>query len=110
MLEEQQKYINPNRKFTIESYIQMLKGSIYLNKKSKVKNTPNIPILLLSGEKDPVGESGKGVKRVYNMFKKVKISDVTMKLFEDGRHEMLNEINRDEVYKFIEDWIEDKTK
>ena len=107
-IDEYIKVMNPNRKFTIESYLQLLKGSIYLNDVSKIKNTPNIPILIFSGDKDPVGEMGKGVNRVYSTLKQVGIKDVTLKLFKDGRHEMLNEINRDEVYKFILDWIESK--
>ena len=107
-IDEYMKVINPNRRFTIESYSQLMKGSIYLNDMSKIKNTPNIPILIFSGDKDPVGEMGKGVTRVYNMLKEVGIEDVTLKLFKDGRHEMLNEINRDEVFEFILNWIESK--
>lgn len=99
---------NPNRKFTVESYLQMMKGSIYLNKIANIKNTPNIPILIFSGDKDPVGEMGKGVERVYNMLKQVGIEDITLKLFKDGRHEMLNEVNRNEVYQFILNWINNK--
>lgn len=102
------KVINPNRKFTVESYLQMFKGSIYLNNINKIKQTPNIPILIFSGDKDPVGENGKGVRRVYNMLKNVGIEDIEIKLFKDGRHEMLNEINKDEVFKFILNWIEQK--
>lgn len=100
----------PNRKFTVDSYIELFKGSIYLNRTDKLKNTPNIPILLFSGEKDPVGANGKGVKRVYNMLKKAGIEDITFKLFKNGRHEMLNEVNREEVFEFVLNWIEGTCK
>ena len=65
-------------------------------------------MLLFSGTKDPVGANGKGVIRVYRMLKKAGLEFVTLKLFEDGRHEMLNETNKEEVYQFILDWIEQR--
>lgn len=105
-IDEYMKLANPNRKFTVDSYIALFKGSIYLNNKNKIKNTPNIPILIFSGAKDPVGANGKGVKRVYNMLKEAGVKDITFKLFENGRHEMLNEVNRNEVYEFVLKWIE----
>jgi alpha-beta hydrolase superfamily lysophospholipase len=54
---------------------------------------------------DPVGEFGKGVKKVYNKFKQKGVQDINLKLYEGGRHEMLNETNRKEVYQDIFDWI-----
>ena len=57
---------------------------------------------------DPVGENGKGVIRVYNSFLKAGMTDVTMKLYHECRHELLNELNRDEVMKDILDWLESK--
>ena len=40
--------------------------------------------------------------------KKANIHDVELKLFKDGRHEMLNEINKIEVFEFIDNWITSK--
>ena len=105
-VDEYMKVAKPNRKFTVDSYIALFKGSIYLNRKDKIKNTPNIPILIFSGDKDPVGANGKGVKRVYNMLKEAGVENITFKLFENGRHEMLNEVNRKEVFDFVSEWIE----
>ena len=105
-VDEYMKVAKPNRKFTVDSYIALFKGSIYLNRKDKIKNTPNIPILIFSGDKDPVGANGKGVKRVYNMLKEAGVENITFKLFENGRHEMLNEVNREEVFDFVLEWIE----
>jgi alpha-beta hydrolase superfamily lysophospholipase len=65
----------------------------------------NLPIYLFSGEKDPVGNSGKGVKEVYDSYKKAGIADVSMKLYPNGRHEMLNETNRTEVFKDVIGWL-----
>ena len=105
ILEENRKNINPNRKFTVESYIQLLKGIKYINKMKNIRKTVNIPILLASGTMDPVGENSKGIIRVYNMMQKAGLN-VEMKLYEGARHEILNETNREEVYRYILDWIE----
>lgn len=66
------------------------------------------PIYFMSGDMDPLGENGIGVTRAYDAFCKAGIRDVYMKLYPGGRHEMLNEINKDEVYNDIYNWIESK--
>lgn len=71
---------------------------------------PSMPILLASGDGDPVGDYSKGVKEVYRMLKKTGHKNVTMKIYEGARHEILNEINRDEVYADIIAWLDEKTK
>ncbi len=53
------------------------------------------PIYFFSGSRDPVGDMGRGVKKVHAMFRKAGCRDVTMELYPGGRHEMLNEINKD---------------
>lgn len=85
-----------------------LNGTYYLSKQKNINKTPNIPILIFSGDKDPVGENSKGVIRVYDMLNKVGLDDVKIRLFKDGRHEMLNEVNKDEVYYLILDWLQNK--
>lgn len=74
--------------------------------KGIAKMRKNMPIYLFSGEADPVGTMGKGVKNVQNALVKAGLSDVTMKLYPEGRHEMLNELNKDEVMNEILAWIE----
>ena len=66
------------------------------------------PVYFMSGSMDPVGECGKGVKIAYENFRKAGMQDVSIKLYEGGRHEMLNEINKDEVYSDILAWIQNK--
>ena len=78
------------------------------NEKEMKKMNKSTPILLLSGKEDPVGLYGKGVEEVYNKMKKANLNDVELKLFEGGRHEMINEINKMEVYEFIDNWITSK--
>lgn len=91
--------------FTVLAYYELISGTQYLSRQKNINKTPNIPILIFSGDKDPVGANGKGVNRVYRMLKKAGVDDVTLKLFHNGRHEMLNEVNKDEVYDLIKRWL-----
>lgn len=61
----------------------------------------NLPVHLFSGTADPVGEMGRGVRRHFQAIREAGIENVTLRLFEGGRHEMLNEINRDEVWQYL---------
>lgn len=63
------------------------------------------PLLVISGEADPVGGWGMQAAKVYSMFVKAGCADVAYKFYPGARHEILNEINRSEVYQDILDWI-----
>ena len=92
--------------FSIGFFNEMLKGILYISKQKNIVKTPeDLSILLISGDKDQVGKNGKGVIEVYNKYKKAGIKDISMKLFSDARHEILNETNKTEVYEFILDWL-----
>lgn len=66
----------------------------------------NTPILFISGDKDPVGEMGKGVRRAYEAFRRAGVRDVELKLYKGLRHEILNEDCRAVVYNDLWSWIE----
>ena len=68
----------------------------------------DLPLLFIAGEKDPVGEFGKGVKRAYAAFLAAGMSDVTLKLYPDCRHEVLNELCKDQVMSDVLAWFEQK--
>ncbi len=68
----------------------------------------DLPILMISGENDPVGNFGKGVKVVYERLSDAHLTDLTLKLYPEGRHEMLNESNRDEVMADIHKWLQNR--
>lgn len=94
---------------TASMFSDMLEGIKYItDKKNLIKMQKDLPIYFFSGALDPVGETGKGVKRAYESFLSVGCTDVSIKIYPNGRHEMLNETNRDEVYRDILDWIECK--
>ena len=88
----------------------MFSGMMFIAKpKNVARMKKDLPVLFFSGDCDPVGESGKGVIRAYKSFLKAGMTDVTMKLYHGGRHEMLNEINSAEVYQDILYWLNSKT-
>lgn len=68
----------------------------------------NLPIYLFSGELDPVGGQGKGVKRLARVLENAGIQDIDCKLYSGGRHEMHNEINREQVYSDLLQWLSSK--
>ena len=67
----------------------------------------SLPILLISGQDDPVGNGGKGVRELYNRMKKAGLENVTLKLFPGARHDLLHEEKNGgaEARKRIAEWI-----
>ena len=90
-------------------YYDFLKTVYYVNRKENVEKIPkDLPILMVAGDCDPVGEFGKAVKRVYEMYKAAGINDVTLKLYENDRHEILNETDKERVFDDIFNWCESR--
>ena len=63
------------------------------------------PILIISGDNDPVGDNGKGVRKVYERLHKAGVDHLEMVLYEGARHEILHEINRQEVFEDLYEWV-----
>ena len=90
--------------FTLRYYQYFFKGCKKVN--NNLKKIPlDLPILLVSGANDPVGNMGKGVKHVYDALIKTKHTNVEMKLYDECRHEILLELNKEEVHKDIIDFL-----
>lgn len=70
----------------------------------------SMPIFLLSGSMDPIGDYSKGVNEVYKTLKKTGHKHVALKIYEGARHEILNEINRKEVFDDIISWLDETTE
>lgn len=93
--------------FTAGFYADLLTGLITIHRRENIQKTPvDLPVLLIAGDQDPVGDYGKGVQQVYEMYRRVGLEDITCRLYPEGRHEILNELNKEEVYKEIADWLE----
>ena len=94
---------------TCSLFRDMMTGVKFItNKKNLTAMNKDMPVYFVSGDMDPVGECGKGVQKAYNNFLEAGMKDVSIKLYPGGRHEMLNEINKDEVYSDILTWLGSK--
>ncbi len=67
---------------------------------------PALPVYLFAGSRDPVGDNGRSVTALAEALAAAGLTDVTLKLYPEGRHESLNEINREEVTADLLAWIE----
>lgn len=95
-----------NFSFTVSAYRDMLTAYLHVNRQAWANSLEKaLPIYIYSGDCDPVGAYGKGVKAVYNMLKTAGIRDVQLKLYPGGRHEMHNETNKDEVFADLLRWL-----
>lgn len=91
---------------TSSLFREMLSGISRIGRKSEIeKMNKSLPILLASGDADPVGGYGVQVARVYSKFRDADCRDIMYKFYHEARHEILNETNKDEVYADILSWI-----
>ena len=95
--------------FTVNAYYSMMAGMLGMQKKENISMIPkSLPVLFVSGAEDPVGNFGKGVRKVCEIYKSAGLRDVSLKLYEGDRHEILNETNREQVYQELYEWFEEK--
>ena len=108
--EELDKYLNDplrGKGYSAGLFRELLSGMQYTsNLKNIKKMNKKVPILLLSGDKDPVGDFGKGVIKTFDILKKSGIEHVDIKLYKNLRHDILHEKCRKEIYDDIEAWLE----
>jgi len=72
-----------------------------------IKAVPkDLPVYFVAGSDDPVGDYGKGVLKAANKFRKAGVNDVSVTLYEDCRHEILNDDCKDTVFKDVLDFFE----
>lgn len=98
-------------RFTVNGYYNLFMSIERASKESNLKKMPkNLPVLFVAGGDDPVGDFGKGVEQVKEMFEAVGMSDVTKVIYETDRHEILNETDREKVYEDIYVWLREHLK
>lgn len=78
--------------------------------KNLEKMQKDLPVFFVAGGDDPVGNYGTGVRHCAEAFKKAGMRDVQVKIYPFCRHEILNEINKEEIYSDILTWIENKVE
>ena len=94
---------------TAELMYEMMRGLEQIGNNSHImKMNRELPILFISGDADPVGGWGKSVRIVFDRFKGIAMKDVTIKIYPGARHEVLNELNKQEVWSDVLTWIETK--
>ena len=87
---------------------EFLRGMNEIYKKKNLKKvSKNEKILIVAGEEDPVGEMGKGPRRLKEMYEKLGVSNVTIFMFPHMRHEIHNETEKHLVYKVLSDFLID---
>ena len=93
--------------FTVNAYYHMFAGMIKMNAQEKAGRIPKgLSVVFVAGKDDPVGNFGKGVKAVYKRYKANGIQDVKIRLYEDDRHEILNELDKEQVYQDLLMWLD----
>lgn len=93
--------------FTNEGYRDLFLLIKRVNTMKWAKSLPQyLPMLLISGADDPVGDYGKGVKKVYTLMMKAGCENVSMRLLHGARHEILNDVKREKVYAILYNWLE----
>lgn len=92
-------------------FLELFKGLKAIQRPIGVKRIPqNLPILLVSGDSDPVGHWGKDIPELAKLYKSVGIKNVQYKLYPGARHEIINEINKSEVIEDIINWLNSITE
>lgn len=92
--------------FTVNGFKTLTELVARIRREKNLNRIPkDIPLFMVSGAQDPVGEYGEGVRRAYGSMKAVGIQDIQLKLYEEDRHELLNELDRDRVMQDIYEWI-----
>ncbi len=91
---------------TPQFFDDFLSGLIAIHSRGAFSKIPSeLPIFIISGEKDPVGQQGKGVLALKNQLIKNGSQNVSCKLYPDARHEILNETNATEIYGDVTNWV-----
>ena len=92
--------------FTSAGYADLFRVIGLSNSKAHFKAFPKgLPTLVVSGEEDPVGDYGRGVRFVHDSLKGAGVENLKLKLYPGARHELFNEINRDEVFADLCEWL-----
>lgn len=85
---------------------EMMKGILYIEQPENLKRMEkDLPVFFIAGKEDPAGAYGKGVERAAAEFEKAGIATVDTMLYPNCRHEILNELNKAEVYADICAWL-----
>lgn len=95
--------------FTVSAGLlrELMKGICFIEQPGNLSAMrKDLPVFFIAGGDDPVGNYGKGVRQSAAAFRKAGMTDVSVRIYPLGRHEILNEINREEIYEDVVQWID----
>lgn len=96
---------------TVGFYCDLMDGLTLVHSKKAFSLLPKqLPVLLTGGSDDPVSAYGKTLEKLAQIYAKQGMTDVTLRLYDGGRHEMVNETNKDEFMQDVLSWIKEKLK
>lgn len=105
-------YVNEEKcsfRFTLNGYYQMFRCILNLHNKEALKKIPaDLDILFVSGQDDPVGSFGREIEYSIKTLKDVGLKKIKCKLYPEDRHEILNELDKQDVYEDLYKWMETK--
>jgi len=107
--EEVDRYIeDPACGFVCASsfYKDLAAGAIHASRKAAYEVPSHLPVYIFSGDRCPVGANGEGPREVYRNYVAAGVHDIALVLYPGGRHEMLHEVNRQQVFHEIARWID----
>jgi len=95
--------------FSCKFFYDLAQGLVNLNKLENIKKIrTDLPLFFISGSEDPVGKFSKAMPKILYRYHKAGMKDIQHRLYLGARHELLNEINKDEVMNDIYEWIDKK--
>lgn len=95
--------------FSVNGYRTLFDVLSFIQKDKNIKRIPReLPLYFIAGGEDPVGNYGKSVRKIAAAYKRAGIEDVSLKIYRDDRHEVLNELDRDQVYRDVLTWLDMK--
>ena len=91
---------------SIQTWLDLLGGLKYNNRAEHQRRIPSVlPIYIIAGALDPVSNATKGLEKLIVAYRRAGLSKVSHRFFADGRHEIFNETNRDEVTEDLISWL-----
>ncbi|MCL2529820.1 MAG: lysophospholipase [Coriobacteriia bacterium] len=91
--------------YSAGGYLALLKAYHHVNAKNWGQQIPNVPVLIVAGSADPTSGNGKGPMHFTEQLTKTGHKQVELRLFNHARHELINELNHQEIYTFLGNWI-----
>lgn len=95
--------------FTVNGYRTLFEVLTFIQRKQNIDRIPKeLPFFFIAGGQDPVGHYGRDVRKVSAGYERAGIEDVSLKIYQEDRHEVLNELDREQVYQDVLAWLDTK--